>query len=146
MLCQDPLTSVNSQKLHEWGYSMLRRMFSLAMVASLAVLFLTITRNASAQKGDAAAAMQVFKKECVRCHGEQGKGDGPAGKLLKVKPADWSDTAKMSKLTDQELTTVISKGGTSVGKSPLMPGFASKLKPEDIQNLIALIRQMSGKK
>jgi len=125
---------------------MTRKMFSFAMAVSLAMLLLTIGRNAAAQSGDAKAAMQVFKKECVRCHGEQGKGDGPAGKLLKVKPADWSDTAKMSKVSDQELTTGISKGGTSVGKSPLMPGFASKLKPQDIQNLIALIRQMSGTK
>jgi mono/diheme cytochrome c family protein len=114
-----------------------------AFMGLLAAFYLSASVHAAA-KGDAKAAMDVYKKNCERCHGEKGKGDGAAGKFLKVKPADWTDKARMSKLTEKELTEVINKGGGAVGKSPVMPGFADKLKPQDVENLIALIREMSG--
>jgi mono/diheme cytochrome c family protein len=93
--------------------------------------------------GDAKAGLEVHKKNCLRCHGERGKGDGPAAKLLKTKPSDWSDKAKMSSLSDQDLFKVISKGGEAVGKSKLMPAFGVKLSDKDISNVIAFVRSLA---
>jgi len=99
----------------------------------------------SAAKGDPKAGLEVYRKSCLRCHGEQCKGDGPGAKLLKTKPADWTDKATMSKLTESDLVTAIAKGGAAVGKSAAMPGFEKTLKPQDITNLVAYILQVEGK-
>jgi mono/diheme cytochrome c family protein len=130
------------------GSKMLKKTSMLAAFLSLVFMGLvSFTQNSrAAAKGDAKAAMDIFTKNCQRCHGDHGKGDGPAGKFLKTKPADWTDKARMSKLTEADLKTVITKGGAGVGKSPVMPAFADKLKDQDVDNLIALIHQMGGEK
>ena len=126
------------------GLKMLKRTVMFAAFVSLATMGIVCLTQSSraAAKGDAKAAMDVFTKNCLRCHGDHGKGDGPAGKFLKTKPADWTDKARMSKMTDSDLKTVITKGGGAVGKSPVMPAFGDKLKDQDVENLIALIHQV----
>jgi mono/diheme cytochrome c family protein len=41
-----------------------------------------------------AAGKEMFKAYCASCHGEKGKGDGPAAGALKTPPADLSQMAK----------------------------------------------------
>ena len=36
----------------------------------------------------ASSGKEMYKSYCASCHGENGKGDGPAAPALKVKPAD----------------------------------------------------------
>ena len=92
--------------------------------------------------GNRAAGLEVHKANCAKCHGPGGKGDGPAGKLLKTKPADWTDKAKMSKLSDNDLFNVIKHGGKAVGKSALMPAWKDKLSDDQIYDVIAFIRSL----
>jgi len=40
-----------------------------------------------------AQGLALYKKNCVSCHGANAKGDGPAGKMLKPKPADLASMA-----------------------------------------------------
>jgi mono/diheme cytochrome c family protein len=91
---------------------------------------------------NAASGRDIHVKNCQRCHGPQGKGDGPAGKLLKTKPADWTNKQKMSGLSNDYLFKIISDGGGSVGKSTLMPGFKTKLSAAQIREVIAFIRSV----
>ncbi len=130
------------------GLKMLKRTAIFAAFVSLVSIGIVCFTQSSqaAPKGDAKAAADVFTKNCQRCHGDHGKGDGPAGKFLKTKPADWTDKARMSKITDADLKTVITKGGAAVGKSPVMPAFGDKLKDQDVENLIALIHEIGGQK
>lgn len=93
--------------------------------------------------GNRAAGHEVHKANCVKCHGAGGKGDGPAGKLLKTKPADWTDRARMSKMSDADLFNVIKNGGGAVGKSKLMPAWKDKLSDGQINDVIAFIRSLS---
>lgn len=120
------------------------------LAAIVLVISGVIVRSASPMvgadaKGDAKAGLEVYKKVCLRCHGEQCKGDGPGAKLLKTKPADWTDKATMSKLTENDLFTAISKGTAAVGKSSAMPGFSDSLKQQDIRNVVAYVLQVEGK-
>ena len=92
--------------------------------------------------GNPAAGLEVHKANCAKCHGAGGKGDGPAGKLLKTKPADWTDKAKMSKLSDNDLFNVIKDGGGAVGKSKLMPAWKDKLSDQQIWDVVAFIRSL----
>ena len=122
---------------------MMRRValcMSVVLGVGITGLFVTTYQRAATVSGDAAAGHQVHVGNCQRCHGPQGKGDGPAGKLLKTKPADWTDKSKMSKLSDDYLYKIISGGGGAVGKSTLMPAFKDKLSDQQIRDVISFIR------
>ena len=102
-----------------------------------------IALGGAASTGDAAKGKDTFAKTCAICHGNTGKGDGPAGAALNPKPKDLTDKAYVSKLDDTYLTNIIGKGGAAVGKSPLMPPFSSQLKDQDIKDVIAYVRSLA---
>ena len=112
--------------------------FFLAL--SAVILFVTTSQRAAAISGGSAAGEALHVKNCQRCHGPEGKGDGPAGKLLKTKPADWTDKRKMSGMSDDYLFKIVSGGGAAVGKSTLMPAFKGKLSDQQIRDVISFIR------
>lgn len=80
---------------------------------------------------------------CSGCHGESGKGDGPAARSLPIKPANHTDGAIMNQLSDRFLFDIISKGGSSMGKSPLMPAWGSQLKEKQIREVISHVRSLA---
>ncbi|MBI3939513.1 MAG: cytochrome c [Acidobacteria bacterium] len=102
--------------------------------------------RAAGKPGNAQAGMEVHKRQCVRCHGETGKGDGPGSAVLKTKPADWTDAARMSGVSEAEMFQVIKDGGTAAGKSKLMPAFGAKLKDQEISDVIAVIKSFQNGK
>ena len=91
----------------------------------------------------AADGKEIFANSCTSCHGKTGKGDGAAAAALNPKPKDLTDKAYVSKLDDEYLMKIISKGGSAVGKSPLMPPFGATLKEADIKNVVAYIRSLA---
>ena len=76
----------------------------------------------------------LYKQKCATCHGQDGKGDTPAGKSMKVRSFADPDVAKM---TDEELAGLIEKGK---GK---MPGYAKSLKPDEIKAMASYIRSLA---
>ena len=83
----------------------------------------------------------LYKTHCAACHGEGGKGDGPAASAMKPPPRDHTDRAYMSTLTDQDLVQVISLGGAIRGK-PLMPPNP-QITGRDLHALVAFTRSLS---
>ena len=83
------------------------------------------------------AGGDTFKAKCAACHGATGAGDTTMGKNLKLKDLGSADVQKQS---DEELTTVISKGK---GK---MPAYDGKLTKEQIDQLVAFVRDFGKKK
>ncbi len=106
------------------------------------VIFTSGNAAAAAAKGDPKAGLDVYTKNCVRCHGVSGKGDGPAAKLIKSKPVDWSTRTVLTQLSEGDLVAVITKGGAAIGKTPLMTPF--KLSDQELHNVIAYILQIGG--
>lgn len=82
-------------------------------------------------------AAKSYKTNCVICHAADGSGSSPTGKALKAQDLRSSDVQKKS---DADLTLVISKGK---GK---MPAFGAKLKPDEIQNMVAYVRELAKTK
>ena len=83
----------------------------------------------------------LYRTNCVACHGETGKGDGPAAGVLKPPPRDHTDRAYMSTLTDKQIADIIKMGGAIRGK-PLMPSHP-QFKDPDLQALVAYVRSLS---
>jgi len=95
-------------------------------------------------QGDPKAGAKIFNSlRCASCHGESGMGQGPAAKAMKIKASDWTDKTAMSKLPDKFLKAIIMKGGTAVAKSKRMPAYSKKLKPAELEDLVANIRSFA---
>ena len=110
---------------------------------SLLALFVVMQPHFSAAE-DQSQGKRLYQTYCTGCHGASGKGDGPAGKTLPVKPADHTNAKKMSQYSDDHLFTVISRGGTSVGKSSQMPAWGAVLKEAQIHEVVGYIRTLSN--
>ena len=121
-------------------------MKSARLVASAVLLFvfiLTGRPGLAQEKGDPKAGKQRYDLLCSSCHGATGKGDGPAAAALSPKPRNHADGKYMNALTDKYLFDIIKGGGAGLGKSPLMPPWASQLKDQDIWNLVSYIRTLA---
>lgn len=95
-------------------------------------------------RGDSARGSTLYTQYCSSCHGPGGKGDGPVAAGLDPKPADHTDPKRMGPLDDPRLYTVITHGGAAVGLSPLMAPWGAVLADQDVRDLIAYIRVLSG--
>ena len=95
---------------------------------------------------DVASGKVLYEKNCAACHGTSGKGDGPAAASMKPKPRDLADENYMKTLSDSYLLEIITYGGASVDKSPLMPGWGNVMDQKEIIDIIAYLRKLSKKK
>ncbi len=95
--------------------------------------------------GDATAGGKIFAARCARCHGADGKGNGPD--LAKLHPSsspvDWTNPVVNKKWSDDDIVAIITKGGKAVDASPVMPAFQGKLTDAQIQDLLAYIRTLA---
>ena len=126
--------------------------FALLLSAIVLAAAIACTSNESASgasgSGSTAAAKikpgrgrELYKANCVACHGEKGKGDGPGAGVLKPPPRDHTDRAYMSTLSDEEIGNIIRMGGAPKGK-PLMPSHP-QISGNDLASLVAYVRSLS---
>jgi mono/diheme cytochrome c family protein len=80
---------------------------------------------------------KTAKVNCVSCHGNKGKGDGPAAVALNPKPADWT-SKRVQDMTDGEIFWKI-----TTGRGP-MPAWRH-LPENDRWALVRYIRTLAGK-
>lgn len=97
------------------------------------------------ERGNVENGMALYEKNCASCHGKRGKGDGPAAVSMRPPPRNLTDQAYMQTLSDEYLYKVITYGGSSVDRSPLMPGWGAVFDQKEILDIIAYIRTLSGK-
>jgi mono/diheme cytochrome c family protein len=88
-----------------------------------------------------ASGETIFKRQCQMCHGATGMGDGPAAKTLKGKLPNLADKATLAKVTDDDIHELVENGKKSeIGN---MPAFKSKLKAEEIQDVINYVHTLA---
>ena len=94
--------------------------------------------------GDAAKGKAKYAQLCASCHGAAGAGDGVASAALNPKPAHHNDGGYMNPLSNEHLTKVITEGGASVGKSPMMAPWGAALGPQAVQDVVAFVRTLAN--
>lgn len=95
----------------------------------------------AAERAAANEARGIFNSLCSTCHGQDGKGDGPASVNLNPKPRNYTDKAWQASITDAQIGETIVKGGAAMGKSPLMPAQPQLAdKPEVVAELVKIVR------
>jgi mono/diheme cytochrome c family protein len=84
--------------------------------------------------------VRAWKAKCSACHGEDGKGATEQGKKMGV--ADMTSAAFWKDVTDAKMKDAISNGvkQTKNGKTQEMEPYKDKLKPEDIDGLVAYVK------
>lgn len=99
-------------------------------------------------QGDATAGATVFKNECEKCHGEEGKGgvENPGsseGTVPGVNPLDAEFVSTDLKTFATNIDLFIEHGATPPGDNPakVMPAFGDegKLTPQQIADVIAYV-------
>jgi len=78
-------------------------------------------------------AEDLFKSKCSTCHGPDGAGKTTMGAMLKIRDLRSDDVQKQ---TDADLNRIITK------EKNKMPSFDGKVKKEQVDQLVAYIRQL----
>jgi len=86
-------------------------------------------------KGDPEAGKQPFQQQCASCHGNTGKGDGPAARAFNPPPA----SLQREDLTAEHLFLVTRDGGMAHGLAPTMPAFNRSLNEQQIHDVVAYL-------
>jgi len=111
-------------------------LFAIILGGAMVVSVVGLTSRALATPAPDDAGAQVFKTNCVVCHGPDGTGS-PTGKALKAPDLN-SEAAQ--KLTVAQMVTQVSDGKNN------MPPFKSTLSKDQINAVVAYVRSTFGKK
>jgi cytochrome c oxidase cbb3-type subunit III len=109
-----------------------------------AVLLLVAT-GFPVSAADLAAAKKDYVRFCSKCHGTEGKGDGPQADALATKPRDFTDCTRMKGLSDETLFTAIKEGGEAAHLSKDMPAWKDGMDDDEIHGLVAYVRSLCSK-
>lgn len=88
--------------------------------------------------GDARRGRVAYKKACIACHGQFGRGEGLLAHLLQIPMMDFTNTREMKQMSDNELIEIIRKG-----KGDSMPSWKGFLSDGEIIDIAAYVRLLS---
>jgi mono/diheme cytochrome c family protein len=80
----------------------------------------------------------LYHEKCASCHGESGRGDGHDASLYDPGPTNFTDTKRMTGVTDGELFYKLSQG-----RKP-MPSFKKRLTEDQRWRLVLLLRSFAS--
>lgn len=87
-----------------------------------------------------ARGKKLYGYDCAMCHGTDGNGKGDLATDMKLKIADFSDSAALKDRTDGELFYVIKNGKGQ------MPPEGDRVKADAIWDMVNYVRSLAKKK
>ncbi|HET8720392.1 MAG TPA: cytochrome c [Nitrospira sp.] len=117
----------------------MRNVFFATVVTATVLGLLAVGARPGNAAGDPAKGKAVYDKYCVACHGVQGKGDGPAGRMLKPPAADLT-SALSTKKPEAELKQVIENGKPGTAMGP-WKGQLSAAEMNDLMQYVLSLRK-----
>jgi mono/diheme cytochrome c family protein len=92
-----------------------------------------------------AAGADLFARNCAACHGDLGRGDGPAGVSLNPAPANLGNPDLNAAMSDGFIYWRIREGGLGPPFNSAMPAWKGLLDENEIWQLAAFIRSLPEK-
>lgn len=86
-----------------------------------------------------AHAKKMYGYDCEMCHGANGNGKGDVVADMKLTLKDYTNPAALKDISDGEIFYIIKNGKGQ------MTGEGERLKPDDIWNMVILLRSFSKK-
>ncbi len=99
---------------------------------------LTLTNPFLPDEESLKTGRELFNKNCAACHGEQGRGDGPAAANLAIKPPDYG-SGHLDIHTDGDIFYWIQNG---ISQGSPMPAFKDKLTDDEIWHVVNYVRRL----
>ncbi len=90
-----------------------------------------------AAPGSAADGARVYASQCGGCHGDEGKGDGPAAAAVLPKPKDLRSPEVWRDRNDAALRELVKRGKPGT----MMPPFEGILSDEEVAAVVTFIRR-----
>jgi mono/diheme cytochrome c family protein len=81
---------------------------------------------------------ELYQANCARCHGANGKGDGPDAASLSKKPTDLNEQSAMAEKSEADFFLAMADGF-----APDMPAFGETLSEEQLWALAAYVRTLT---
>jgi mono/diheme cytochrome c family protein len=106
----------------------------IVVIIQIAVCYFVSPKTISAEID----AQLLFKKHCVICHGEDGKGKTELGEGLGAR--DFTDKKFQDSITDEKIIEQIANGTPE----KMFP-FRDKLTPEEREALVPVVRAFGGR-
>jgi mono/diheme cytochrome c family protein len=94
-----------------------------------------------------ARGQQIHRARCAVCHGDEGRGDGPAAAALPLKPPDLRDQGMVGEMAGNYWFWRVSEGGLVEpfrSQGSIMPAWKDELSVEDRWAVIAYQHTFSG--
>jgi mono/diheme cytochrome c family protein len=91
-------------------------------------------KKLSRKQQQLASARVLFIENCARCHGADGRGQTPMGRVFKAKDLTDAGWWKKERVGEKRLTASIRDGRNQ------MPAFGKILSKEEINALVALVK------
>lgn len=92
------------------------------------------------QKNKKAQTVEIYERDCARCHAADGSGDTPLGHMHEAPnftdPEWWKTNAATT--AKGNLVTIVTNGKKA------MPAFGKKLKRSEINQLVDYVRRFRG--
>jgi mono/diheme cytochrome c family protein len=109
------------------------RSMTIRAVAAVAV---AIGAICSVSASNAADAARIYSNRCAFCHGNSGKGDGPAGIALKPPPRNLADGEYWKRANTAEIKKLIADGKPGTAMTP----FKDILSDDDIAAVVEYLK------
>ncbi len=87
----------------------------------------------------AADAKENYEKQCLKCHGADGKGDTKMGKKLGVK--DYTDPKVQDAMKDADALKALKEGLKEKGTDKTLMKPVEGLTDQEIKDLLAMFRK-----
>jgi mono/diheme cytochrome c family protein len=94
-----------------------------------------VSRQPLASELAADAGKELYRINCLPCHGHNGKGTGPVAAYLKELPADLQ-SLRIRTLSENQLYNIITNG------KDMMPSFRGELSAAERMTLASFVRSM----
>jgi mono/diheme cytochrome c family protein len=132
---------VRQRKLSKWALSVLAALCIGSGIYYADLLKAAFARNPIPPTAESVSrGRQLFQKDCAVCHGDQGRGDGPAAASMLRRPYDLGKLAGPPIFPDGVVVYRIANG------KRLMPAFKAAFSENELWDLLNFIRSLAPAK